>query len=174
MRSVLRFAVLAVACLQASAWAQIYKCENADGVIEYSNAPPPPQPGRNCRTIELAPITSIPAPKLPAKAAPASAGTQEPRPAARPAGAENFPRVDSATQKARDNDRRRILEEELGKEEARLAEVRKEYNNGEPERVGGERNYQKYLDRVQRLKDDIARSEANIASIRRELDSIRP
>ncbi|HQP68573.1 MAG TPA: DUF4124 domain-containing protein, partial [Quisquiliibacterium sp.] len=79
----------------------------------------------------------------------------------------------SSTQRARDNDRRRILEEEMRKEEAKLAEIRKEYNNGEPDRLGSERNYQRYLDRVQRLKDDIARSEANIATIKKELLAIR-
>jgi len=81
--------------------------------------------------------------------------------------------VDSSTQKARDGDRKRILQDELAKEQDKLAALRKEYNNGEPERQGNERNYQKYLDRVQRLKEDIARSESNLASIQRELASIR-
>ncbi|HPU54078.1 MAG TPA: DUF4124 domain-containing protein, partial [Burkholderiaceae bacterium] len=48
-----------------------------------------------------------------------------------------------------------------------------EYNNGEPERRGDERNYQKYLDRVQRLKEDIARTEGNLATIRRELSALK-
>ena len=74
----------------------------------------------------------------------------------------------------RDDDRRRILEGELAKEEARLAELRREDNHGEPERHGSERNYQKYLDRVQRLKDDIARAEANLVTLRRELGGGRP
>jgi len=51
----------------------------------------------------------------------------------------------------------------------RLAELRREYNNGEPERLGNERNYQKYLDRVADLKSSIARKEADIAAIKREL-----
>lgn len=177
MRSGLCIAIVALSCAQAPAWGQIYKCENADGVIEYSNAPPAPQSGRNCKAIQLQPITSIPAPKLPVKAAPGApgAGGQESKAvAARPAGSEGFPRIEPATQKSRDSDRKRILEDELSKEEAKLAELRKEYNNGEPERVGGERNYQKYLDRVQRMKDDIARSEANVVSIRRELGGVKP
>lgn len=171
MRPGFLLTLLALLCVQAPAWAQIYKCETADGVIEYSNAPPTPQPGRSCKAIQLAPIISIPTPKLPQKAA--SAGAADARSAA-PRATENFPRVDAVTQKARDNDRRRILEDELSKEEARLGDLRKEYNSGEPERVGGERNYQKYLDRVQRLKEDIARSEANLASIRQELAGVKP
>jgi hypothetical protein len=171
--------LVAGAALHASpAVAQIWKCEGPDGVVEYSNSPASAQPGRKCKQVELGPITTIPAPKLPPpKAAPGtaaagagSAAPQAPGAAAAPAG--SFPRVDSATQKARDADRRRILEDELKKEESKLAELKKEYNSGEPERVGGERNYQKYLDRVERLKEDISRSESNINAIRRELTAI--
>ena len=59
------------------------------------------------------------------------------------------------------------------KEQARLDALRKEYNNGEPERQGNERNYQKYLDRVEAMKADIAASEANVGSLKRELSAIR-
>ncbi len=183
-RSRLLLAALCAAGLAAPVQAQIYKCEGPDGVIEYSNTPS--NSGRGCRAVELSPITTIPAPKLPAArstppagrsgeqaTSPQAATPAAPAAATRPAGAENFPRVDSATQKARDTDRRRILEDELRKEEGRLAELRREYNDGEPERQGNERNYQKYLDRVQRLKDDIGRSEANIASIRHEIGALR-
>jgi hypothetical protein len=81
--------------------------------------------------------------------------------------------VDAAAQRSRDSDRRKILQDELDREQTRLEEFRKEFNGGEPERLGNERNYQKYLDRVERLKGDIARSEANVASLRRELESVR-
>jgi len=30
--------------------------------------------------------------------------------------------------------------------------MQKEFNNGQPERLGSERNYQKYLDRVEEMK----------------------
>jgi len=84
-----------------------------------------------------------------------------------------FPKVDGATQKSRDSDRRRILEDELRDKEARLADLKREYNNGEPERQGGERNYQKYLDRTGRLKEDISRAESDIASIRSEIGKVQ-
>ena len=151
--------------------AQIYRCVGPDGVVEYSNSPAASQAGRTCKAIEIAPITTIPAPKLPERA-PAPQAKPGAAPA-KPAGADDFPRVSSSAQKARDSDRKRILQDELGKEQDKLAALRKEYNNGEPERLGSERNYQKYLDRVERLKLDIARSEANVASIERELASIR-
>jgi hypothetical protein len=111
---------------------------------------------RGCRTIEGAPVTVVQTPQRPRP--PASAP-------ARPADA----RVDPADQRARDSDARRILSNELRREEDRLAEMRREYNNGEPERLGSERNYQKYLDRVAEMKAAIDRKEADIAAIRREL-----
>ena len=79
-------------------------------------------------------------------------------------------RIDSTEQKARDGEARGILEAELKKAEARLAELQKEFNNGEPEKLGPEtRNHQKYLDRVTDLKANIERTEKDIAGIKREL-----
>ena len=133
----------------------------------YQNAP-----GPRCKALDLPTLSTIPAPKLPAQ--PARQGAVNGGAAGGAAtGAGNFPRVDASAQKSRDSDRRAILGNELRSEEARLVELRAEYNNGEPERLGSERNYQRYLDRVQRLKDDIARTEASIASLRRELGSVR-
>jgi hypothetical protein len=79
-------------------------------------------------------------------------------------------RVDADGQRARDADARAILEAELKKAETRQAELVKEFNNGEPEKLGPEhRNHQKYLDRVAELKASIARNETDIAGIKREL-----
>lgn len=155
--------------LAAQAWAEVYRCDSESGVPVYQGTPN----GRNCRAIDLAPLTTIPAPKPPASARPAAGSppAQAGAPAARPAN--GFPKVDASTQRERDLERRRILEDELRKEESRLAELKTVYKSGEPDRLGDERNYQKYLDRVARLKDDIDRSEGNIASIRRELGTIR-
>ncbi|MFO1300309.1 MAG: DUF4124 domain-containing protein [Burkholderiaceae bacterium] len=168
LATTLRAASLAVAGLglAAPASAEVYRCESDSGVPVYQGTPN----GRNCRQIDLAPLTTIPAPKLPA-ARPA-AGAAQAGGAARPS-PNGFPKVDASTQRERDSERRRILEDELRKEETRLAELKAVYKDGEPDRLGDERNYQKYLDRVQRLKDDIGRSEGNIASIRRELGAIR-
>jgi hypothetical protein len=82
-------------------------------------------------------------------------------------------RVDADGQRARDADARAILESELKKAEARQLELVKEYNNGEPEKLGPEhRNHQKYLDRVAELKASIARNETDIAGIKRELSRV--
>lgn len=171
MTSVRLIALAALAACIAPAHAQIFKCETPDGVVEYRNSPPSAQDARRCREVQLPLITTIPAPEVPA-ARPSGAAKSPPPAGARPPGSEGFPKVGSAKQRELDAERRRILEEELRKEEEKLAELRKEYNDGEPERLGNERNFQRYLDRVQRLREDIARSEGNLAAIRRELDLI--
>lgn len=175
--------------LPAPAQAQVYRCESENGVPLFQNSPT----GRNCRKLDLQPLMTIPAPRTPAPAAPrgaaANAGASGGNGAGAPAsgaaggsaasgastqaGAAGATRVDAATQRARDSDRRRIIEDELRREEQRLADARREFNNGEPERRADERNYQKYLDRVEQLKADIARGEGNVASLKRELGALR-
>jgi hypothetical protein len=116
---------------------------------------------RGCRTIEGAPVTVMQSPR-PRASMPAPVQGASPRlPEAR---------VDPGEQRARDSDARRILEAELRKEEEILEAMRREFNNGEPERRGDEaRNYQKYLDRVADMRAALQRKEADVAAIRREL-----
>jgi len=114
---------------------------------------------KGCKTLEGAPITVI------QSVVPRSQGSAR----ASSAGSGAGDRVGAEDQKARDNDARRILEAELAKEQDALSALQKDYNNGQPERRGDERNYQKYLDRVQEMKDAIARKEADVAALKREL-----
>ena len=144
--------------LAPAAQAEIYRCESADGTPLFQNAP-----GKNCKAMDLPSLTTVPAVRTPSGARATNAN----------AAAADFPRIDAAAQRNRDSDRKRILQDELSREQARLEEIRKEYNGGEPERLGNERNYQKYLDRVERLKSDITRSETNVASLRRELEGVK-
>jgi hypothetical protein len=146
----------ACALAGGSAWAQtVYRCPGN----HFTNSLTPKEAeAKGCRVVEGGNVTIV--------------ETRRPTPSTRPAVAASAPagsRVDPNEQRARDSDARRILEAELRREEEALAALRKEYNNGEPERRGDERNYQKYLDRVANLQADIARKEADIASIRREL-----
>lgn len=162
MKRILFFPLLSVLLASAgsAAWAQqVYRCVSPDGSPEYINNAKDAQT-RNCKPLVGGNVTVIqgtPVPKAPARvAATAASGSQS-----------------SAEQRARDSDMRLILEAELKKAEAKLAEQQKEYNNGEPEKQGIEgRNYQRYLDRVAELKDSIARSQNDIASIRRELSRL--
>jgi len=119
---------------------------------------------KGCKLIEGAPVTVIQS-NRPRQGTPVPSAS-----GARPADS----RVDPAAQRARDGDARRILETELKKEEDALAQMQKDYNNGEPERRGDERNYQKYLDRVAEMKAALARKESDIAALRRELSKLPP
>lgn len=162
----------ALAACAVSAHAQqpassgVYRCPGPP--VLYTDALSPQEAkDKGCRTIEGAPITIIQGRPKPASVAPAAASASS---TARPGEA----RVDPAAQRARDTDARRILGEELRKEEERLAELQKEYNNGEPERRADERNFQRYLDRVAEMKAGITRKEADIAALKRELAKLGP
>jgi hypothetical protein len=149
---------------QAGGSNTMYRCPGP--TVEYTNRISPQEAQeRGCKPVEGQPITVIQgrSPGPPRGAAASDA-------AARPAET----RVDPAAQRARDSDARRILQAELRREEERLAELKREYNNGEPERRGDERNYQKYLDRVADLKAGITRKEGDVAAIRRELAKLPP
>ena len=80
-----------------------------------------------------------------------------------------FPKVDADTQRQRDTDRRRILEQELANEEKLLEQAKKELAEQEAVRLGSERNYQRVLDRLEPYKKKVKLHEDNIASLRREL-----
>lgn len=135
---------------------RIYRCGN-----EYTNTVSEAQ-AKNCKLVSGGNVTVVQAHK------PSAASVSRPAAAAQPG-----QRVDTGDQRAKDSDSRLILESELKKAEARHAELIKEYNNGEPEKLGPEaRNHQKYLDRVSELKASISRSESDIAGIRRELGRV--
>jgi hypothetical protein len=151
------------ALAQPAAQATVYRCPGPP-VLYTDTLSAQEARDRGCRTIEGAPITVVQT-RRPASA-PANGSAAAP--AARPPEA----RVDPAAQRARDSDARRILADELQREEQRLADLQREYNNGEPERRGDERNYQRYLDRVAELKAGIARKEADVAAIRREIGKL--
>ena len=129
---------------------QIYRCgSNYNNTMSAKEAA-----AKGCKTIEGAPITIIQAYK-PSKAA-----------------VKASEKIEADEQRARDADARRILEQELAKDKADLAQMQKDYNNGQPEREGGEKNYQKYLDRVADMKAAIERKQADIQAIQNELDKM--
>ncbi len=123
---------------------------------------------RGCRTIEGAPITII-------QTAPVARRSGTPVPSSSPAAnsrPEPSARVEPGQQRARDTDRKAILAAELNRDEQVLNELKRDYNNGEPERQGNERNYQKYIDRVAEMKMAITRKESDIAALKRELSKL--
>jgi len=157
------FVLLAAAPLSALANNHIlYECVDANGAKQFTNIPANP---KGCKALNI-PTTppSAPAP------APGSAKARKAPPVARPS---NFPRVDRALQRERDNDRRRILENELANEEKLLEQARKALAEQQSVRLGSERNYQRVLDRLEPYEQSVRRHEGNVASLRREISKIR-
>ena len=154
---------LAVAALLALAGAGAHA---ADGPINYqcpgfvftNTITAKEAEAKGCKPMVVQQPTTIPAPKVHtsggAAAAPGNSASSK---------------VDAQEQKARDSDARKILQDELIKAQAQLDALQKEYNNGQPERLGDEKNYQKYLDRTASLKASIDRTQSDIAAITREL-----
>ena len=153
------FALALVFVLPSWAQDRIYRCGN-----EYTNTVTEAQ-SKNCKLVSGGNVTVVQAarPNLGTKTAAVSAGQS------------GVPgqRIDASEQRAKDSDARLILESELKRAELRQAELTREFNNGDPEKLGPEtRNNQKYLDRVAELKANIARNESDIAGIRRELGRV--
>jgi hypothetical protein len=138
----------------AYAQADVFLCVDENGKKEYKNT----GATKGCKKVELPGINIIPAPPVTKKAATSPSG---------------FPKVDDYTQKARDADRKQILLDELKSEEQKLANLKKEYNNGEPERQGGEKNFAKYQERTTLMKEDISRTEKNIEALNREIGNLK-
>jgi len=85
-----------------------------------------------------------------------------------------FPRVDPATQKGRDDLRRKVLTDELAAEEKLLAESRTAYADGAPVPLAEERaDAEKYRARIARLRQSVAVHEKNIEALRKELGAIK-
>jgi hypothetical protein len=137
--------------------ADTFKCMDANGRATYTNMKEETR-GKNC-TLVVREISVVPSVQLPkAKATPSPAG---------------FPKVDPATQKTRDDSRRRILEDELSAEEKALTKAKAELAEQESIRTGNEKNYQRVLDRLQPYKDDVARHEKNIEALKKELGNTK-
>jgi len=164
-------------CRHAAAWAALAICSSTmapawaqDGKPVY-RCPGPPvlytdalsvqeAKDKGCRTIEGTPITIVQTPR--------------PRPQAPQASRNGDGKVDPNAQRNRDGDARRILSDELRAEEERLAAMKAEFNNGEPERKGDERNFARYQERVAEMRAAVQRKEADIAALRRELAKLPP
>ena len=152
--------LLAIICL-IPGWAQaeIYKAVYADGHVTYSSTPI-----KGGKKIILEPLpTMVP----PARA----------RPAASP---EGFPKVDGATQKGRDDTRRKILQDELSSEQKLLEESMQRLKEGEanPEVYKGQdgktyRNMAKYEEKIRTLNEQVDLHQKNIEALKTELSKLK-
>ncbi|HZW87216.1 MAG TPA: DUF4124 domain-containing protein [Gallionella sp.] len=149
--------LLVILCLcPALAQADIYKAVDADGHVTYSSSPI-----KGGKKITLEPLsTSLPT-----------------RPPASPDG---FPRVNSETQRNRDDTRRKILQNELSSEEKLLAEATQNLQAGKetPEVYKGAdgktfRNVAKYDEKIKELNDQVEQHQKNIDALKTELSKLK-
>jgi hypothetical protein len=148
----------------ANALADIYECVDQNGNKRFTNIK---SEAKGCKVLNVGPLNTAPS-------SPAGPPTLKPparsAPQATPA---NFPRVDAQTQHQRDNDRRRILENELANEQKLLDDARKKLAEQESVRLGTERNYQRVLDRLEPFQKEVKRHEDNVANLKREMANLR-
>jgi hypothetical protein len=197
-------ASLVAVAMSGAAWAQatIYKHVDESGRITYTN-----KPMKGAVAMELEPLTTIPGTPMgslqPTTAAPAAAvavkavakverldrpdnmvATSQPTLAA----------IEPQVQKRRDNDRKKILEEELTREEQSLTEARASISQEQqnPSLVAAVRamqqaaepspsqlvemrsNIEKASGRIRGLQSTVADHEKNIEALRKELAAIKP
>jgi hypothetical protein len=147
--------------------AEIYKAVDANGHVTYSSTPI-----KGGKKIVLEPLSTMAPPSQ--------------RPAASP---EGFPKVDGATQRGRDDTRRRILQDELSTEEKLLNGAKQALKEGEenPEvfkmvvgkRPDGSpitetrRNVAKYDEKIKSLNEQVDLHQKNIEALKTELSKLK-
>ncbi|MDH4234366.1 MAG: DUF4124 domain-containing protein [Gallionella sp.] len=134
--------------------ADIYKAVDANGHVTYSSTPI-----KGGKKIVLEP--------LPTMVPPGSARS--------PA---DFPKVDAATQRARDETRRKILQDELDTEEKLLSESQQQLNEASPEVYVGQggktfRNVAKYEETIKPIQEQIELHQKNIEALKTELSKLK-
>jgi hypothetical protein len=148
-----------LALLAFDATADICKYADAVGNIHYSNV----APDKSWRKISCA-NGDEPQRKV-------GGGSPTARPAVSTPG---FPRIDSETQKGRDDVRRKVLADELASEEKLLVEARAAYADGAPQPQPEERtDAEKYRQRIARLRQAVGLHEKNIEALKKEIANIK-
>ncbi len=147
---------LLLALVAVSAQADtLYKCSDGEGHTTYTNQK---TNAKNCTILSQdKPVSTFTPPKT-------KANTPTPG---------DFPRVSSEAQKNRDGERRRILEEELNTERRNLDDAKKALTEQEGLREGGEKNYQRVLDRLKPYQDSVQLHERNIDALQKEIGNLR-
>jgi hypothetical protein len=163
-RLFLPVALLILVALPAQA-DTMYQCIDESGHKSFSNMKSGPK-GARCTPMDLGTPATVPA---------ARAATKAPTPS-------SFPKVDDNAQKARDTDRRRILDSELTAEQRNLDQAKKDLAEQEavilPEermqyKGGGGISGGKVEARLQPYKDKVALHERNIEAIQKEISKLR-
>ncbi|MDE2389074.1 MAG: DUF4124 domain-containing protein [Betaproteobacteria bacterium] len=131
--------------LSCAVQAGVYKHVDEHGNVTYSNIP-----SSNSKKIALPPLVVVPS---------VDSGNVEERIAKR-------------REAMKIGEQREQIQSKITEEEKRLNEVKSEYKDGNPDRLGSERNYQRYLNRVEQLREEIDVREKNLNILRKELQEL--
>ncbi len=152
------FALLILWLSAAPALADTCKYVDKEGRTIYSNVPI-----KNARKL-----TCFQEPAPPPE--PSKARVEGPSAGASDAGQK---RVEPSTQRRRDDDRRKILEDELAREQKALEDAKKALGEQRAQRTGDERNYARAQERLKPFEEAVTLHEKNISSIRQELVNLK-
>ena len=168
MNRVLPFAIaLLLACsLRAET---IYRYLDDGGGVTYTNIPSQlPRKGVEKINVMIPPTPT--APGVPGDVRLPSA----PVPKVKPNAPINFPKVDSQTQRKRDQSRKQILDDELQAEVSSLDTARKALAEGESVKIAAtDKNHQKYVERLQALKETVSLHERNVDALKKEIAGMK-
>lgn len=134
-----------------------YLCKDEAGRSTYTNVKEE-MAGKKCTAV-IREVSVVPV-------VPASRASATPTPA-------GFPRVDLATQKSRDEGRRKILQNELGSEQQMFKDAQQKLTEQEQVRTGDERNFAKVAERLQPFKDKLDQHQKNIEALQKELANLK-
>jgi hypothetical protein len=188
-------ASLAAIAMSGAAWAQstIYKHVDEGGRVTYTN-----KPMKGAVAMDLEPLTTIPG-----TPAGTLANTPPPAPAKavatveridKPAAQTTLAAIEPQVQRRRDDDRRKILQEELSREEVSLGDARDAISQEQrnPTLVAAVRamqqaseptvtqmtemrnNIEKASGRIRGLQSTVAEHEKNIEALKKELGALKP
>lgn len=158
--------LLIILCAGYISWAQaeIYKKVDADGHVTYSSTP-----SKGAKKIDFGSLSVVSSPAH-------SHNNAEPSDSPKNATHSDSFKVDPATQKNRDNLRRKILEEELSTEQKMAEEARRNLTHGKehPEafmdKEGKDnRNAAKYEENLKALQWQVTLHEKNVTALKTEL-----
>jgi hypothetical protein len=145
-------------------WADICKYLDKDGNIHYSNVPPE----KGWKRISCDGEPSQPS-SSPSKRTGSVEGVT-----ARTASPSNFPRVDSSTQKGRDDMRRKVLIDELAMEKNCSPRHATSTPEGAPAPLPDERaNADKYRERITKLRQIVTVHQKNVEALKKEIATIK-
>jgi hypothetical protein len=132
-------------------YADMWKCVDPDGNTRYTNIK---ADAKGCKALDIDPVDSAPTTRVQRKPV-------------------NFPSVKGDTQRQRDADRRKILEQEMTQEQRQLELAKRQLSEQKDIRLGGEKNYARVEERLKPYEDKVRLHESNVESLKKEIANIR-